>query len=131
MDIILPPVTYDALEQSITTHGIGAGRYYTFSPHKTGPGGDWIPCCLVGHFEECVGPFHGTYEGIGRRLLGIGEGMSDRAVRMVNARKRPHRHVDSRITWEEYRDELSLLKGVLPHDFTQSCDGNAHESSMG
>ena len=134
-DIVLPPVCYDILEASITKHGIGAGRYHTFTPHKTGAGGDWVPCCLVGHFEELFGQCDTQ-----STLLGIGIALSDRAVRRINARKQAARravfarppHIDSRVTWEEYRDELRLLRGVLPHDFTKkSCDVSAHDSSVG
>lgn len=117
-DIVLPPICFDLLEASIRKYGIGAGRYYTFSPTEHGVPGDWIPCCFMGHFEDCFG----STRILGERF-GVGEISSDRAVRAINTRM--NRKPDIRVTWEEFRDEMRLVRGGA-----QSCDVSAHDSSI-
>lgn len=114
--VTLPPACYDILEASIRKHGIGAGRYHTFD--QSGFKNAWIPCCFVGHFDQCFGV---TREAATMRdSWGVGEGASDRAVRAINIRKgvKP----DLRVTWEEFRDEMRFVR--------ESCDLSAHDSSI-
>jgi hypothetical protein len=110
--ITLPPKVFDILDASVSTYGLGAGRYYRFSPELSVP----IPCDFTGHLEHCFG----DGKDLARRF-GVTTKMVDKAVYAINRRKRAM--PGSRVSWTEFVAETGIARG-------ESCDLSTHDSSV-
>jgi hypothetical protein len=112
--IAFPPKVFDLLDHSVSTYGLGAGRFYRFSPNLSTP----VPCCLIGHIEHCFG------DGVDiANQLGITAKMIDKAVYAINRRK--HAMPGARVSWLELIAETGITRGD-----EKSCDFQAHDSSV-
>lgn len=93
---VLPAVVYDTLEFScLAFNGIGAGSFFF---------GD-APLCYVGHLAAAQ-----VIRGVAtREPFGISEDMNDKAVAVINRRKKVNGAF--RVSWPEFTRELQIVRG--------------------